>query len=366
MKLAMSLLALRPGQVGGAETYVRQLVEWLPRVSPGDEFVLVADRDVAPEVEAPGWRQVVVPFSARQVVVRRVLEAYTPWRANGLERTFAGIEADVLFFPQQSIFPARVATPSVLTVVDLQYLFHPENFGPFDRTFRPRVYPRSLRATSHVIAISEFTRRTRLDTCQIDPGRVTTVPLGVTPRDVGGVPPHSGGTPYLYYPAATFPHKDHATLFRTLSLLRRKGELRYRLVLTGPRTREWKGLRRLLRELGLEEVVEHRGFVSRAEVDALYAGAAAVVFPSRYEGFGLPVVEAAAFGKMVLTSRLPAFDEVGVPRRFQIDFADPDALLAALRAPEPTVLERPPLTWREVAERTLAVLKRVDRERVRP
>jgi glycosyltransferase involved in cell wall biosynthesis len=359
--MAMSLLSLRPGRVGGAETYVRKLVEFLPQVSAGEELVLVADRDVAAEFEAPGWRRAVVPFSARRVVAQRVLEAYTPWRATGLERLLAHLRADVLFFPQQSIFPARVSTPAVLTVGDVQHLAFPQNFGLFDRTFRPRVYPRSMETARHLIAISEFTRRTLLDTCGIDPGKVTTIPLGFTPREISGAVPSASGAPYLYYPAATYPHKDHATLFRTLAALRRRGELRHRLVLTGLRTREWKGLRRLLGELGLEEVVEHRGYVSRAEVDALYAGAASVVFPSRYEGFGMPVVEASGLGRCVVTSRLPVFDEIGVPKRFQIDFADPEALLAALQEPGPTVLERRPSTWREVAERTLEVLRRAAR-----
>jgi len=336
---------------------VRRLVEFLPQVSPGEELVLLVDRDVAPEIEAPGWRKEVAPLSGRQVVALRVLEAYTPWRATGLERLLADLRADVLFFPQQSIFPARVSTPAVLTVGDVQHLAFPQNFGLFDRTFRPRVYPRSMETAQHLIAISEFTRQTLVDTCGIDPDKVTTIPLGFTPREGSEAVLRAAGAPYVYYPAATYPHKDHVTLFRTFAALRRRGELHHRLVLTGLQTREWKGLRRLLRDLGLEEVVEHRGYVSRAEVDTLYAGAAAVVFPSRYEGFGMPVIEAAGFGRRIVTSRLSVFDEIGVPKRMQIDFADPDELLVALQEPGPTVLERRPSTWSEVATRTLQVLR---------
>ncbi len=357
----MSLLSLRPGSVGGAETYVRALVRELPGVAGGDDLLLVLDRDLDREIAAPGWQRMVAQVSAGEVVARRVLEAYTPWRDRGLERLFATTRADVLLFPQQSIFPARVEVPSVVTVGDLQHLAHPQNFGLFDRTFRSRVYPRSLAAARHLIAVSGFTRQALLEESRIEPARVTTIPHGFTPRDVSGVTPHEAGAPYLYYPAATYPHKDHATLFRTLAVLREGGEPGYRLLLSGIRTREWKGLRRLLGDLGLDDVVEHRGFVSQAGVDALYAGAATVVFPSRYEGFGLPVLEAAVFGRRIVTSRLPVFDEIGVPHRFQIDFAEPDALLVALREPGPTVLEKRPLTWREVAERTLEVLRKVAR-----
>ena len=359
MRLAMSLLALRPGQVGGAETYVRALVEWLPQVAVGDELLLLLDRDVDRGLPAPGWRKVVVPLSSRAVVAQRVLEAYTPWRAAGLERLVAALGADVLFFPQQSIFPARVKTPAVLTAVDVQYLFHPEHFGLFDRTFRPRVYPRSLATARHVLAISEFTKQTLVEPCGVAQEKVTAIPLGFTQRDVSQVEPHRNGLPYLYYPAATFPHKAHDTLLRTLAALRRRGELHHRLILTGARTSHWNTLARLVRELGMGDALQHLGFVSRDQVDALYAGADAVVFPSRYEGFGLPIVEAAQFGRRIVTSRLLVFDEIGVPREAQIDFEDPEALLAALARPGPTVLTVRPVTWKETAERTVEVLRRV-------
>jgi glycosyltransferase involved in cell wall biosynthesis len=358
VRIALSLLAFRPGRIGGAETYVRALVEWLPAVAGDDELLLVVDRDGSRGLAAPGWRKVVVPASARGVVGRRILEAYTPWRDRQVTRILDGLAADVVLFPQQSIYPARTRTPAVLTAVDVQYLFHPENFGLFDRTFRPRVYPRSLEAARHVIAISEFTRGTLVETCGVPAGKVTAVPLGFTPRDVSGVVPRREDAPYLYYPAASFPHKGHDDLFRALAALRRDGALRHRLLLTGARTAHWPELERLARELGIADAVTHLGFVPREAVASLYAGADAVVFPSRYEGFGLPVVEAAQFGRRLVTSRLPVFDEIGVPAEAQIDFADAGALAAALARPGPTRLLVAPLTWREVAARTLDVLRR--------
>jgi len=106
--------------------------------------------------------------------------------------------------------------------------------------------------------------------------------------------------------------------------------------------------------------VVHLGFLPYPETRRVYAGAAAVVFPSRYEGFGIPVLEAAVeFQRKVITSRLPVFDELGVPPERQIDFADPDALLAALRLPGPTVLSRRPSTWEECARRTLEIARAV-------
>ena len=103
------------------------------------------------------------------------------------------------------------------------------------------------------------------------------------------------------------------------------------------------------------------GFVADGEFQAILRNAVGLVFPSLYEGFGLPALEAAQARARIVTSRLEVFDEIGVPPQAQVDFADPDALLAALRRPGPTVLLRAPLTWRDAAERTLAVLRRAAR-----
>jgi glycosyltransferase involved in cell wall biosynthesis len=360
VRIALSLLSLRPGQVGGAETYVRQLVAKLPGVvAPGDRLVAVMDRELAASYETPGWERVVVPRSARRIVVDRLLEAFTPWRALGIERAFAAIGADVTLFPQQSIFPKRAPGRAVLTVVDVQHLYHPEHIPAVERAFRAAIYPQSMARADHLTTISEFVRTTVLERCGIAPGKVTAVHLGYEPRDASAVAPTDRvAGPYLYYPAATFAHKNHAELIRAYAALRRRGDLAERLVFTGMQTAAWPALERLAREQGVADDIVHLGFLPYPETRRVYAGAQAVVFPSRYEGFGIPVLEAAVeFGKKVITSRLPVFDELGVPRERQIDFADPDALLAALALPGPTVLTRTPITWQDCARQTLDVVR---------
>lgn len=360
MKLALSLLSLRPGKVGGVETYVRRLLEELPRVADGDRLAVVLDRDLAGELATPGFERAVVPRSARAVVVERVLEAFSPYRARAVERTFAELRADVVLYPQQSIFPARAAGRAVVTAVDVQHLVLPENIPVAERAFRAAVYPRSAARAFRVLAISEFTRRTLVERAGLAPEKVVTVPFGHAPggaRDVA--PTDRVRPPYLYYPAATFAHKNHAALIRSYAALRRRGDLAARLVFTGMRTPLWKGLARLAASLGVGSDVVHLGYLPYAETRRVFAGAEAIVFPTRFEGFGIPVLEAVELGKKVVTSRLEVFDEIGVPAEWQVDFEDPEALLAALRRPGPTVLARTPSTWADCARRTLEVLREV-------
>jgi glycosyltransferase involved in cell wall biosynthesis len=359
MRFAVSLLSFRPGRIGGAETYLRQLLRHLPGAAGGDELVAVLHREAASALDTPGLERVLVDSGDRALVARRVLEAFTPWRDRALERLFSGLHLDAALFPQQSIFPKRAPVPAVLTAVDVQHLIHPQHFGPFDRAFRAAVYPRSLGRARRVIAISETTRRTLVDRAGVPADKVVAVPFGFAPSAAANLRPLERlGDPYLYYPAATYPHKDHATLFRSYAALARRGEVAQALVLTGQRTARWPRLARLVGELGMEGRIVHLGFLPLAEVRRVYAGASAILFPTRFEGFGLPVLEAAEFGKKVITSRLDIFDEIGVPRNRQIDFADPEQLLAALRLPGPTVLERPASTWEENARATMAELRR--------
>lgn len=361
MRIALSLLSLRPGQVGGAETYVRALVRHLPGVAGGDELLLVLDRDLDRAVDGSGWTKVVMPYGARELVARRIAEAYTPWRDRRSEQVLGSARPDVTLFPQQSIFPHRAPGAAVLTAVDVQHLVLPGHFGLFDRTFRPRVYPRSLERAARVIAISAFTLRTLEERCALPGGKGVVVPLGTEPVDgpaPGPLPAGLAPGGFLYCPAATWPHKGHDRLLRTFTALRRSGRFGGRLVLTGQRTPLWdRELLPLARDLGVAGDVIHLGFVPREQVERLLSTARAVVFPTRYEGFGLPVVEAAAAGARIVASRLEVFDEIGLPRENQVDFDAPDEVAVALGLPAPTRLLRDPLSWREVAQRTIEVVR---------
>jgi glycosyltransferase involved in cell wall biosynthesis len=327
----------------------------------GDRLVAVMDRDLAAALETPGWERIVLPRTGRAVVAARILEAFTPWRARAAERALAAVAADVTLFPQQSVFPKRAPGRVLLTVHDLLHLELPGLVPLFERAYRPAIYPYSMARADHLVAISEFTRRALVARCGMTPERITVVPQGYEPRDASAVlPTDRVAGPYLYYPAATFAHKNHAALIRSWATLHQSGAVPAKLVFTGMQTPTWKGLARLARELGVADDVVHLGFLPFPETRRVYAGADAILFPSRYEGFGIPVLEAAVeFRKKVITSRLPVFEELGVPPERQVDFSDPGALLAALRLPGPTVLTKAPSSWEACARRTLAVLREV-------
>ncbi len=357
MRIAISLLGFRPGRIGGAETYIRQLVAELVGLAGGDSITLVARREIAGEFSRMGCETAVVDAGEWRIGSARCLEAFTPYRARFVEEIFRSISPDVAFFPQQSIFPRAVECQAVITVHDVQHLLLPSNYSMAERAFRRSIYAYSLARADRIIAISAQTAGMLVDLCGASSEKISVIHHGMCKIEPASVRPSDRvAGKYIYYPAASFRHKGHDVLIRTFAELKRRGGFDYKLVLTGRQTGYWRKCRRLVRSLSLEEDVIHLGFVEWPEVLGLYKSAEAVVFPSQFEGFGLPVLEAVCFGRKIICSRLDVFDEIGVPRRNQIDFGDPDAMLSAMEL-DPPVLEKPHQSWRETAVLTLNTLR---------
>ena len=318
MRIAINLLNFRPGRIGGAETYLRQLLSRMPQAAGSDTLLCICNAENADALDVEGIERVLIPMNGRQTVQERVLEATSPYRAKAVEQIIDRMSPDVVFYPQQSIFPKVTRCASVLTVLDLQHSLFPQNFSLADRVFRKCIYGYSLRKADRIIAISAATKESIVRLCNKPASAIDVIHLGFKPVRHQTVEPHpNAGSPYLYYPAATYRHKGHITLLRVMARLIAEGEFAYRLVLTGQQTAHWREIQRVICECRLQEHVEHLGFVEYSQVLSLYKGAAAVVFPTEFEGFGLPAVEAASMGRKVIVSKLGVFDETGIPRECQ-------------------------------------------------
>jgi glycosyltransferase involved in cell wall biosynthesis len=363
VRIAVSLLHFRPGRIGGTETYLRELVSHLAGAAGSDEIVLVVDRELAAEFRTAGVGLAVVDASPRSIVCQRFLEATTPFHARGISKVFDRLAPDVALFPQQALFPKRVSCPAVVVVHDLYHLRFPENLTLMQRWYRNSIYGPSLDAADRIIAISEYTRRCLIEHYQLQEraSQIDTVHHGFRlfgqPRVPRSGADRSAG-PFVYYPAVSHPHKNHLQLFRAVARLHAAGDFPFQLVLSGVKTRYWRTLEKEIKRLNLQQVIEHHGFLPYSRVQSLYRAASAVVFPSSYEGFGIPVVETVAIGKKVITSDIEVFRELGVPEVFRVDFDDPAALLRALTHNKPTVLERPVQTWQETTRQTVAILRK--------
>jgi len=313
MRVGLSLLTLVPGISGGSETYARELARALARVGRLDYVALVPPlapdaADGLPTVLAAGY-----PSSTTTAGRLRAMGGAT-LRPAAL-RALLG-EVDVVHYPLTVPVP-RPDGPHVITLLDVQHLDLPELFSRGERLFRKLAYDRASRKAREVIVISEFVRERVVERLGLDPAHVHAVWLGVdhgrfTPA------PHVEREPLLLYPARPWPHKNHARLLAAFREIRRaRPELR--LLLTGV------GHDRS----SLPDGVEARS-VSGAELVELYRRAACLVFPSLYEGFGLPPVEAMACGCPVAAAAVGSLPEVCGDAAVLFDPLDPEAIAAGI------------------------------------
>jgi glycosyltransferase involved in cell wall biosynthesis len=220
----------------------------------------------------------------------------------------------------------------VLTVLDLQHEFFPEFFSRRDLLLRRLRWQPSARAADHVIAISEFSRRTVCERYGIAPERVTSVPLAarssLVPDPATPLPKElTEDDRWLFYPASPLGAKNHGRLLEALALVADRDA---KLVLTGPTMHSWAAVDARIAELGLGERVVRLGHVSEAELVNLYARANGLIFPSLFEGFGLPVIEAMANGCPAAVADAASLPEIAGEAGRTFDPTDVEQIAAAM------------------------------------
>jgi glycosyltransferase involved in cell wall biosynthesis len=226
---------------------------------------------------------------------------------------------DLWFCPLINLAPRHVKLRSVVSIPDLQPEFFPDFFRRDLLEWSRRRYPASCRDSTKVITFSEFSRATIVDRYGIAPDKIHVIPLAI--GDEFLCPPDNAelraatakyGLPaeYAFYPANTWPHKNHATLLKALSLLRAKHGRRLACVLTGEERGAHADILKAVETHDLGGQVHLLGYVERADMPALYRGASVLVFPSLFEGFGLPLLEAMASECPVVCSSAASLPEV--------------------------------------------------------
>ncbi|MUH51317.1 MAG: glycosyltransferase [Actinobacteria bacterium] len=307
--VAVNLLWCLPGRVGGSEEYlVRQMIGLSEIESPYSPVLYVLPGFAAAHPElASRFRLVVAPIDGTNRA-RRVLAEHG-WLA---EQT----RASALVHHGGGTVPARGKRPTVLTIHDLQYLAYPQYFSRSKRAYLQWAMPRSARRADVIAVPTEFVRRTVIEAYNISFDRVLVVPHGIEPglgieatdeevlRRRFGL----GDGPVIVLPAVTHPHKGHLFLLDLLASHWTDPSLR--LVLTGGRGAADDAVAAAIDRLGLGDRVVRAGRVSAADRDGLISLATAMVFPSEYEGFGAPIIEAMALGTPVICSDRACVPEV--------------------------------------------------------
>jgi len=359
MKFLVSMLAFRPGKIGGAETALLELLQALSELLPSGTMRVLSTPENSLAIQKLAIEQIPLAIPDSSMVRFRAIEAFTPFRCPRIEKRIDASAYDFVWFPQQSIFPKNVGGRTVLTVYDLQHYQFPANFSVVERLYRAAVYPRSIRRADHLITISAQSRSEVLRYFPGSSDKMTAILLGANHVPSRPSPVLPDVEPFLFCPAATYVHKNHEALIRAVAALHVQGQWKWKIVLSGQKTDYYRKLRRLMDDLHVRQWFEHVGFVSRDRLQLLYQGCLAVLFPSKYEGFGLPVVEASSYHKPILVSDLPIYDELGVPVACRVDFDQPAMLLEALQSLHLRMAHLPHRSWRQCAIEHLELFEKL-------
>jgi alpha-1,3-rhamnosyl/mannosyltransferase len=324
--IGMNLLYLKPGAVGGSEEYVVRLVRALEDEAADDvELTLFVNRRFRrahPDL-AERHNAVVAPISGDSPPLR--IAAESTWLAWETSRRPVELVHHVA-----NTIPQIRTRPSIVTIHDLQPLVRPQDVRPVKGMYLRRRLRGAARAAVVVTTVSEYVRRLVIDRFDADPARVVVVsaPPRPIPEPNGSIHA-SGDNPYFLYPAVTLPHKNHVTLLRAFAQVI-TSHPRTVLVLTGRAEAGEDRLRAEITRLGLGDRVRRVGRVGRDELDDLFERATGLTFPSRHEGYGLPVTEAMALGCPVIASDATALPEVVGDAGLLVDPDDVDGWAAAM------------------------------------
>jgi glycosyltransferase involved in cell wall biosynthesis len=365
--VGLNLIYLVPGETGGMEVYARELIPALLAAAPSDvRFTAFVNREAAAS-EGP-WGEllpaITVPVSSRSrpqwVAGEQALLAPLARRA--------GVE---LMHSLASTAPAWGPFRRVVTIHDLIYARFPEaHSGLRDKGMRVLV-PLASRRSHRTIVDSESTRDDLVRLLGASPDRIDVVPLGLgavsraQPLAEQGVRARFGlgGRDILLSVSAKRPHKNLVTLIDALAAI--PPESRPVLVIPGYPTWHEQELRDHTARIGVARDVQFLGWLTESELEGLWAIAKAFAFPSLYEGFGLPVLEAMARGVPVACSSASSLPEVAGEAALLFDPHDKAAIVQALtrlladgslreRLRERGLARAREFTWQRTAEGTLA------------
>lgn len=363
--IAVDLTPLRAGGFnGGVKRYALGLLRVLPQHAPQHQWTLLTAAETHGELAYLDSLNVhrlcvahkVTPRQTTPPLKRRLANwsaAHLPTPAlNALKSVYRlarqtlpalpslPVHADLLFCPFTGPAFYSPRTPLVCVTHDLQYLDRPYFFDLETRYYRDLHFRQAIRFSSHVISDSDFTRRLILKHSPLDSAQVITIPISlyaqVTPPPVNDVESflrrwQLARDCFLLYPANFWRHKNHEMLLTALAMyIAAYPESRVRVVCTGQPDKRMSQIQEAASRMNLADRIIFTGFISDQELNSLYVSCRAVIFPSLYEGFGLPVLEGMAFGKPVVCGSLTALPEVVGNAALFFDPRQPREIVSAI------------------------------------
>ena len=353
MRTLIDLRWMLPGMAGGIEDLARSFLNELKNLDHFNRYTLLLPSKIKYDfdlrqhsnfktvaADGPVYYGKKMVRNAKKVFHRAFHLNY--WRSPEVDilQQARNLKPDLVLSFSGYIYPDMRPHKNVVVVPDLQHEYCPHFFTPDVLVERKRIYGESIASANGLIAISEYTRQTIIEKFSTDPDRIQTVHLAADPifhrktmssgnrkrlLDKYGLP----NKEYLFLPANTWFHKNHKTAIEALRLLRRDYGHDLLLVCTGSPKDAQEELNRLIRKHDLENAVRFLGYCPKKDLVGLYGGAAALIYPSYFEGFGMPLIEAMWTDCPVICSNITSLPEIAGDAALLVDPHSPEAAAAA-------------------------------------
>jgi glycosyltransferase involved in cell wall biosynthesis len=366
-------------QKAGLGRYARSLAEHLLAQDRVNEYLAFAYGN---------FRADALPASLAALPRANIALDARPWRMGvwaahalnlGMERAFPPMD---LFHATEHLLPRLKKTKTVLTLHDLIFQFFPEYHLPLNRWFLVNAMPHFLRRADAIIAVSECTKRDAIATYQLPAEKITVIYEGVNPRlkperDAEKIAAartrFAHDEPFLFFVSTIEPRKNIIALVDALRVLRGRG-YPHRLLIAGRPGWLYQATFEHVKKAGMEAFVDFLDYVPDEDLPALFAACDAFVFPSLYEGFGLPPLEAMACGAPVVASNTSSLPEILGDAALLINPRDVGAIADAVERVITNTALRDELrvkgfaqaakySWERAARETLGVYEGVMREK---
>ncbi len=318
MTIGVNALYLIPGAVGGTEIYLRSLLAALARVDHENRYRVFTNRETGPDLvpSAPNFEHVPQAVSAISRPARILHEQF--------RLPLAGI--DVLLNPGFTA-PLFGRVPQVTVIHDLQHKRHPEYFRWLDLPAWQFLIWAAVRRSQRIIAVSEATRADVIRFYDVEEAKVRTIPHGVDERFFG-LPRRP--EPMVLCVSTLHPHKNIGRLVRAFARFHRERP-EFRLVLAGMRGFHTEAVEREIAASSAAQAIRVTGWIEREELYGFFTRAAMFVYPSTFEGFGMPILEAFAAGVPAACSNIEPLAGIAGGAALLFHPEDEKDMLAAMR-----------------------------------
>lgn len=285
MKVGVNIEKLYPGKIGGAEQYVRNVIKEMGKLEECELAVFV-NTIAFPTFEC-----------SENIKIYKIND-----QENGdaqLNFYIDYLNLDIMFCPLFFLAPKKCTIPSVVSILDVQHEFYPQYFSKNVLNEIRKSTKETLEQASSIITISEFSKETIIDKYGIQADKIAVTYLSADScfdheidQDYLSELKKSLGTDYIFYPANTWPHKNHITLLKAYDILKKDYGTKLKLVFTGDEKQQKELINKYIDSHDLKKDIMYLGYIEQKDMPYIFSNATIMAFPSLFEGFGIPLVEA--------------------------------------------------------------------------